>query len=282
MVPPGGVSRSSPAFCVFEVIIIEQQFHRIAVKIGTSSLVLPNGQMNLPTIDRLAYVLSALNHQGYEVLLISSGAIGVGLETVGLTTRPKAIAEQQALAAIGQAALMRIYSQRFLDYQTHIAQLLLTRDVFDYQQSRKNTMNTINCLLADRVVPIINENDPISIDEPDHHTTFSDNDELSAIVTKNAAVNLLIVLSDIDAFYDRDPHRYPDAQPIRRVTEITPELKAAASGASSAVGTGGMVTKLHAAMTVMAAGKQMVLCNGRDPKVIFDVLAGKPVGTHFG
>lgn len=262
--------------------IINKQFHRIVIKVGTSSLVLPDGRTNLPTIDRLAYVLSALNHQGYEVILVSSGAIGVGMETVGVHQRPHAIAEQQALAAVGQASLMRIYSQRFMDYQTRIAQLLLTRDVFDYHQSRENTMNTLNCLLADQVVPIINENDPISVDELDHHTTFSDNDELSAIITKNADVDLLIVLTDIDAFYDRDPRHDPNAKPIRHVKEVTPELEAAASGSSSGFGTGGMVTKLHAAMTVMKAGKTMVMCNGEDPKIVFDVLAGKEVGTRFG
>jgi glutamate 5-kinase len=132
------------------------------------------------------------------------------------------------------------------------------------------------------VVPIINENDPVSVDELDHHTTFSDNDELSALVATRIGADLLIVLSDIDAFYDKDPHKYPDAQPIRRVEELTPELRAAASGSSTRFGTGGMVTKLHAAATTMEHHQQMVLCSGADPRIIFRVVKGEAVGTRFG
>lgn len=259
-----------------------QQSPRIVVKIGTSSLVLPNGRINLKTIDHLAFVLSTLNNQGYEVALVTSGAIGVGLASLGLSQRPREVAEQQALAAIGQAALMRIYSQRFLDYQTHVAQLLLTRDVLTYPVSRQHTLNTINTLFAHQVVPIVNENDPVSVDELDHHTTFSDNDELSSQVAVAIDAQTLIVLSDIDALYDKDPHKYPDAQIIKEVPILTPEIEAVASGSSTQFGTGGMVTKLRAAATMMAAGKEMVLCNGKDPRVIFEVLAGQSVGTRFG
>lgn len=255
---------------------------RIVVKIGTSSLILPNGQTNLHTIDSLAFVLSTLNHEGYEMVLVSSGAMGVGLASQGLSKRPVEIARQQALASIGQTELMRIYSQRFLDYQTKVAQLLLTRDVLHFPVSRQHVLNTISTLLDDHVVPIINENDPVSVDELDHHTTFSDNDELSALVATRINADLLIVLSDIDAFYDRDPHKFSDAQPIRHVKEVTPELAAAASGSSTRFGTGGMVTKLHAATTVMKAQQQMVLCSGADPRIIFKVVRGEEVGTRFG
>lgn len=255
---------------------------RIVVKVGTSSLIYPNGQVNLRTIDHLAYTLATLNHQGYKMVLVSSGAIGVGLASLGLTKRPAEIARQQALASIGQTELMRIYSQRFLDYQTKVSQLLLTRDVLEYPVSRQHILNTITTLLKDSVVPIINENDPVSVDELDHHTTFSDNDELSAQVATRISADLLIVLSDIDAFYDKDPHKYPDAKPIHNVDEVTPELEQAASGSSTKFGTGGMVTKLRAATTIMKANQKMVLCNGRDPKIIFNILDGEQIGTVFG
>lgn len=283
MVPPiKGVS-SKAAFCFGKgCFIISQPTRRVVVKIGTSSLVLPSGRINLKTIDRLSFVLATLNNQGAELVLVSSGAIGVGLASLGKTKRPAAIEQQQALASIGQTALMRIYSQRFLDYQTHVAQLLLTRDVLSYPVSRQHTLNTLTTLLKDRVIPIVNENDPVSVDELDHYTTFSDNDELSALVATAIDADQLIVLSDIDALYDRDPHQYKDARPIREVPTLTAEIKRAASGAGTRFGTGGMITKLQAAATMMKAGKQMILCNGRDPQVLFDIFAGQPVGTRFG
>lgn len=259
-----------------------EQCKKIIVKVGTSSLICPNGQVNLRTIDRLAYTLSSLSHEGYKIILVSSGAIGVGLASLGLIKRPKEIARQQALAAIGQTELMRIYSQRFLDYQSKVAQILLTRDVLTYPISGQHILNTINTLLSESIIPIINENDTVAVDELDHYTSFSDNDELSALVATKINADLLIVLSDIDAFYDKDPHKFTDAMPIKHVKQMTPELKEAASGSGSQFGTGGMVTKLRAAATIMEAGQKMVLCNGRDPKIIFDILQGKEIGTQFG
>ena len=258
------------------------KMQKVVVKIGTSSLVLPNGKINLRTIDQLSFVLATLNNQGYQLILVSSGAIGVGLASLGFTDRPAEIEQQQALASIGQTALMRIYSQRFLDYQTHVAQLLLTRDVLTYPVSRQHTLNTINTLLQQNVIPIVNENDPVSVDELDHYTTFSDNDELSSQVAIAIDADELIILSDIDALYDKDPHKFPDAQIIKEVPVLTPEIKNAASGSSTRFGTGGMVTKLRAAATMMQAGKQMILCNGRDPKILFDIFDGHTIGTHFG
>lgn len=261
---------------------MEDHQKRVVVKIGTSSLVLPNGHINLRTIDQLAFVLATLNNQGYHIILVTSGAIGVGLASLGLKQRPAKIAQQQAMAAIGQTALMRIYSQRFLDYQTHVAQLLLTRDVLDYSVSRQHILNTIDTLFDDDIIPIVNENDPVSVDELDHHTSFSDNDELSSLVATAIGADELVILSDIDALYDKDPHKYDDAKAIKRVTTMTPEIQAAATGSSTRFGTGGMVTKLRAAARIMKDGKQMVLCNGHDPKILFDVFAGKAVGTVFG
>lgn len=255
---------------------------RLVVKIGTSSLILPNGRVNLRTVDRLAYTLASLNNQGFQVALVSSGAIGAGLASLQLTQRPQEIAKQQALAAIGQMELMRIYSQRFLDYQTQVAQVLLTRDVLAFPVSRQHVLNTFEVLFEEGVIPIVNENDTVAVDELDHHTTFSDNDELSAMVAVRLQADQLIVLSDIDGFYDQNPRENPAAKKLARVTELTPAMQKAAGGSGSNFGTGGMVTKLRAAQAMMAFGKQMVLCNGANPTVIFDVVAGKPVGTVFG
>ena len=241
------------------------QCKRLVVKIGTSSLIHPNGKVNLQTIDRLAYALTALNNQGYELVLVTSGAIGVGMAELGMSKRPAVIAEQQALAAIGQSELMTLYTQRFSDYGAKIGQLLLTHDVFDYPMNRQHVLDTIDALLAQQVIPVINENDSVAVDELDHRTTFGDNDQLSALVAKQIGADLLVVLSDIDGLYDRDPNRHPDA-----------------GGSSTRFGTGGMVTKLKAAKTMMRAGKQMVLASGRDPRIVLQILAGDPVGTWFG
>ncbi|KRK11955.1 glutamate 5-kinase [Lacticaseibacillus zeae DSM 20178 = KCTC 3804] len=252
------------------------------VKIGTSSLIHRNGKVNLQTIDRLAYALTALNNQGYELVLVTSGAIGVGMAKLGVSARPAAIAHQQALAAIGQSELMTLYTQRFSDYGAKIGQLLLTHDVFDYPQTRQHVLDTIDALLAQQVIPIINENDSVAVDELDHRTTFGDNDQLSALVAKQIDADLLMVLSDIDGLYDRDPNRHPDAALIPEITHLSAKVLAGAGGSSTRFGTGGMVTKLKAAQTMMRAGKQMVLASGRDPRIILRIVAGEPVGTWFG
>ena len=239
------------------------QCKRLVVKIGTSSLIHPNGKVNLQTIDRLAYALTALNNQGYELVLVTSGAIGVGMAELGMSKRPAVIAEQQALAAIGQSELMTLYTQRFSDYGAKIGQLLLTHDVFDYPMNRQHVLDTIDALLAQQVIPVINENDSVAVDELDHRTTFGDNDQLSAL-------------------YDRDPNRHPDAALMPTITQLSAKVLAAAGGSSTRFGTGGMVTKLKAAKTMMRAGKQMVLASGRDPRIILQILAGDPVGTWFG
>lgn len=258
------------------------QCKRLVVKIGTSSLIHPNGKVNLQTIDRLAYALTALNNQGYELVLVTSGAIGVGMAELGMSKRPAVIAEQQALAAIGQSKLMTLYTQRFSDYGAKIGQLLLTHDVFDYPMNRQHVLDTIDALLAQQVIPVINENDSVAVDELDHRTTFGDNDQLSALVAKQIGADLLVVLSDIDGLYDRDPNRHPDAALMPTITQLSAKVLAAAGGSSTRFGTGGMVTKLKAAKTMMRAGKQMVLASGRDPRIVLQILAGDSVGTWFG
>ncbi|WP_461215450.1 glutamate 5-kinase [Lacticaseibacillus sp. GG6-2] len=259
-----------------------QQCRRVVVKIGTSSLIHHNGKVNLQTIDRLAYALSALNNQGLEVVLVSSGAIGVGLDKLHLDRRPAAIAEQQAIAAVGQGELLRLYMQRFSDYDTQVGQMLLTHDTFDFPVSRQHVLDTLETLLARHIIPIINENDTVAVDEMDHHTTFGDNDQLSALVASRIEADLLIVLSDIDGLYDRDPHKDQSAKKLEAVTHLSQDILASAGGSSTRFGTGGMVTKLKAAKTMMTAGKQMVLCSGADPRVILKVVAGEDVGTWFG
>lgn len=178
---------------------------RIVIKVGTSTLIYPNGNINLRAIDQLAFVLTDLRNQGKEMILVSSGAIGVGLNKLSMDKRPSTIPEQQAVAAIGQAELINIYNQRFLTYSQQIGQLLLTRDVIEYPESRKNVTNTINQLLRMGIIPVINENDTVAVDELDHLTKFGDNDQLSAIVAQLVEADLLIMLSDIDGFFSDNP-----------------------------------------------------------------------------
>lgn len=255
--------------------------NRIVVKVGTSSLIHPSGAINLETFDQLAYTLSALNNQGKELILVSSGAIGVGLNKMHLKKRPTEIGAQQALAAIGQSELMTLFTQRFNHYLTDIAQVLLTHDIFDYPKSNKYVMDTFNCLLNDNVIPIVNENDTVATDELDHKTTFGDNDQLSAIVASHVNADLLIVLSDIDGFYDQNPKKYVNANLISTVNHINEKTFTVAGGSGSRFGTGGMQTKLLAAKRMLDENRQMVLANGKDPRVILDILAGKQIGTLF-
>ncbi|MCP9332556.1 glutamate 5-kinase [Lentilactobacillus hilgardii] len=255
--------------------------NRIVVKVGTSSLIHPSGAINLETFDQLAYTLSALNNQGKELILVSSGAIGVGLNKMNLKKRPTGIGAQQALAAIGQSELMTLFTQRFNHYLTDIAQVLLTHDIFDYPKSNKYVMDTFNCLLNDNVIPIVNENDTVATDELDHKTTFGDNDQLSAIVASHVNADLLIVLSDIDGFYDQNPKKYVNANLISTVNHINEKTFTVAGGSGSRFGTGGMQTKLLAAKRMLDENRQMVLANGKDPRVILDILAGKQIGTLF-
>ncbi|AQW22329.1 glutamate 5-kinase [Lentilactobacillus curieae] len=254
---------------------------RIVVKVGTSSLIHPNGTVNLRTFDQLAYVLSELNNQGKELILVSSGAIGVGLNKLNLKERPTEIGAQQALAAIGQSELMTLFTQRFNHYLNNIAQVLLTHDVFDYPKSNNYVMNTFNCLLKDNIIPIVNENDTVAADELDHRTTFGDNDQLSAIVASHVDADLLIVLSDVNGFYDANPKKNPDANLISQINSIDDETFTVAGGTGSRFGTGGMKTKLAAAKRMIDENRQMVLANGEDPRIIFDILAGEPIGTLF-
>lgn len=255
---------------------------RIVIKIGTSSLILANGQINLKNMDDLAFTLSSLRNEGYDIILVTSGAIGVGLNVLGMDKRPSEIAQQQALASIGQVELMSLYNHIFARYQQKVSQLLLTNDVIEYPESRQNASMSLQAILSMGIIPIINENDAVSVDEMDHKTKFGDNDRLGAIVTNLADADLLIMLSDVDGLYDKNPNIFDDAKLIDTVSEITDELMKVAGGAGSRFGTGGMTSKLEAAKLIFDNDKQMVLTNGARIREIRDIISGKKKGTYFG
>jgi glutamate 5-kinase len=250
---------------------------RIVVKIGTSSLSYPNGRMNFHSIEKLAYVLSAIRRRGVQVVLVTSGAIGVGAGRLGLTERPKELAKKQALAAVGQAALMKIYQKFFEEYNQTVAQVLLTKDVVTIPSRNQNANRTLHKLLDMDIIPVINENDTMATNEIE----FGDNDTLSASVASLIEADLLVILSDIDGLYSADPRTEISAEIIHSVLEITPELEQLASGTGSSFSTGGMVTKITAAKICQQDGIDCLITSGSDPAIIFDILAGKVVGTHF-
>lgn len=256
------------------------QWQRLVIKVGTSTIVSSAGDIKYPIINRLSQTLTQLQRDGYEVILVTSGAIGVALQQMNITKRPSAIPEQQALAAIGQSYLMAIYNQSFAFYQQHVGQVLLTYDVFSNKQMLSNTINAIEVMLGQQVIPIINENDVIAVDELDHQHSFGDNDRLAAMVTNETNADVLIVLSDIDALYTANPYADEMAKPIHLVTQITKDLIAGAVG-SSRLGTGGMATKLIAADYLISKKRQMVLINGDNPANILSALQGESKGTLF-
>lgn len=250
---------------------------RIVVKVGTSTLTYSTGRIHLRRIELLTRTLADLCHEGREIILVSSGAVGVGMGKLGLAEKPKTIREKQATSAIGQSELMSIYGKLFGEYGCDVAQILLTKNVIENEQRKKNTITTLNTLLEWGVVPIVNENDAISADELE----FGDNDNLSAMVAKLINADLLIILSDIDGLYNADPHHSSGAALISEIDEVTEDLFTIAGSSGSNRGTGGMVTKLMAAKTVTEAGINMIITNGQRPAVIYDILEGKQVGTLF-
>ncbi len=250
---------------------------RLVVKVGTSTLTHASGHLNLRRIDELVKVLSDLKNAGIEILLVSSGAVGVGVGELGLRERPTDLGGKQAAAAVGQCALMYMYDKEFAEYGHVTAQVLLTRDGVEDGQRRQNIINTLETLLQYKALPIINENDTVSTEEIE----FGDNDTLSALVAVLAKADGLILLTDIDGLYTADPRKDPDAKLIERVTVIDDDLLARAGGAGSARGTGGMLTKLHAAQIATEAGIPTVVMNGSVPARLYDVIEGKPCGTLF-
>lgn len=254
---------------------------RIVIKVGTSTLTYDNGNINLCRIEKLTRVISDMVNAGKEVVLVSSGAVGVGVNKLKLKEKPVSIREKQAVSAVGQCELMHIYSKFFGEYSHIVGQVLLTRDVIEDDHIRENVINTFETLLENKIVPIVNENDTVSIDEIENIVRFGDNDNLSAIVAVLINADLLIILSDIDGFYDSDPRSNDDAEMLSQIEEITPELEECAGGAGSKLGTGGMVTKITAAKRAVSAGVDMVLANGSEPNIVRDILEGKEIGTLF-
>ncbi len=250
---------------------------RIVVKVGTSTLAHPTGHLNIRHVEELVTVLSDLRNAGHDVILVSSGAIGMGVGKLHLPGRPADIPTKQAAAAVGQCELMYTYDRLFTQYNHTVAQILLTGEDVDHPERRQNFENTINRLLELGALPIINENDTVATAE----IKVGDNDTLGAIVACTVEADLLVLLSDIEGLYTADPHKTPDTALIPVVEAITPEIEALAGGVGSGLGTGGMSTKLRAAKLVTAAGCDMVIANGATPALLYDIVDGKAVGTRF-
>ncbi len=250
---------------------------RIVIKIGTSTLTHANGCLNVRCTENLCKIISDIKNEGHELILVSSGAIGMGVGKMSLKERPTDMATKQAAAAVGQCELMYTYDKMFADYNHTIAQILITGDDFSHEDRHQNFVNTVNRLLEFKVLPIINENDSISTNE----IKVGDNDTLSALVAKSVCADLLIILSDIDGLYTADPHNDPSATLISQVDELTSAIFALGEGAGSTLGTGGMKTKLDAAKICVDAGCEMVILNGQNPWLLYDLFEGKSVGTRF-
>lgn len=256
--------------------------NRIVVKVGTSTLTNELGQSNLRSFDRLAYVLSDIQNMGYEVILVSSGAIAVGYNKLRMKTKPSSLRLKQASAAVGQCSIMFLYDKFFAEYDKTIAQILLSADDIEQEEKKENLINTFNSLLEMGVIPIVNENDSVSHTEiQSAERLFSDNDMLSAIVSILCKAQKLIILSDIDGFFDSDPRLHPNAKRIEQICQIDDSVYALAGGAGSRRGTGGMQTKLQASALAMESGIDTIITNGKHPEVLYDIANGKSVGTLF-
>lgn len=250
---------------------------RIVIKIGTSTLAHHTGRLNIRRTEVLCKVISDLKNAGHEIVMVSSGAIGMGAGKLSLKERLSDMPTKQAAAAVGQCELMYTYDKLFGEYNHTVAQILLTSEDIEHDDRRQNVENTMERLLSLGAIPIINENDTISTAE----IVIGDNDTLSAIVASTVHADLLVLLSDIDGLFTADPRKDPSATLIPTVFEITPEIKAMTSGAGTNLGTGGMTTKIQAAQIATENGIDMVIANGADPVILYDIADGKQAGTRF-
>lgn len=250
---------------------------RVVIKVGTSTLTYGNGNLNIRGIENLCKVISDLKNSGLEIVLVSSGAIGMGVGKLGLKEKPKDIPTKQAAAAVGQCELMYVYDKLFAEHNHTVAQILMTGADFDHTDRYENFSNTLNRLLSLSVLPVVNENDTIATNE----IKVGDNDTLSALTAVGVSADLLIILSDIEGLYDKDPHKYEGALLIEEVSEITEEIKKLAGEKGSELSTGGMVTKLHAAEICMNNSIDMIITSGSNPEVLYDIFSDKKVGTRF-
>lgn len=250
---------------------------RVVVKVGTSTLTHETGLVNIRRVECLVKVLADIKNSGKEVILVSSGAIAVGMGKLGMMERPSGTPAKQALAAIGQCELMYMYDKLFSEYNHNVAQVLLTRDVIESQARKENCINAFERLLEMNTIPVVNENDTVSVEEIE----FGDNDTLSALVAVLTGADALVIMSDIDGLYDADPRENPNARLIPRVEQLDDSIAEKAGGAGSSRGTGGMLTKIHAAQLACTAGVDMAIINGKNPARLYDLFDGKEVGTHF-
>ena len=252
-------------------------YKTIVIKVGTSTITYPNGRLNFRMVDRLCWMISDLKNRDKNVVLVSSGAIGIGSKRLGFDKRPELTREKQASAAVGQAILMQIYQSFFNTYTQTVAQILLTKTDFEQGVHRTNTENTFEELLERGIIPIVNANDTTST----YEIEFSDNDRLAANVAALLKADLLILLTDIDALYDSDPRTNPDAKRIRVVEKVTKEIEDAAGEAGSKYSVGGMATKISAAKLCAENNVDMVIADGSDAAIIEKVIDGEDVGTLF-
>lgn len=250
---------------------------RIVIKVGTSTITYANGKRNFSQIDRLAREISDLQNQGKEMILVTSGAVAVGVDRMGLPGKPKTIPGKQAAAAVGQGVLMHTYEKFFADYGQIVAQVLITKTEAIDRHRYTNTRNTFMELMRQRVIPIVNENDVVALDE----LKIGDNDNMSALVAGIVDADLVIILSDVDGLYTANPQTHPDAVIVPEVAEITPEIEASAGGVGSARGTGGMATKIQAAKAATSSGIHLVIASGTEKNAIARVLQGEELGTLF-
>lgn len=250
---------------------------RIVIKVGTSTITYANGKRNFSQIDRLAREISDLQNQGKEMILVTSGAVAVGVDRMGLPGKPKTIPGKQAAAAVGQGVLMHTYEKFFADYGQIVAQVLITKTEAIDRHRYTNTRNTFMELMRQRVIPIVNENDVVALDE----LKIGDNDNMSALVAGIVDADLVIILSDVDGLYTANPQTHPDAVIVPEVAEITPEIEASAGGVGSARGTGGMATKIQAAKAATSSGIHLLIASGTEKNAITRVLQGEELGTLF-
>lgn len=248
---------------------------RVVIKVGTSTLTHKTGRLNIRRMEKFVKILADIQNSGYQVILVSSGAIGLGMSKMGLTERPEDTPMKQACAAVGQCELMYIYDKLFGEYNINVAQILLTK----YDLESPHVENAFLKLIEHGVIPVVNENDTVAIDELE--LEIGENDSLAAYVGIFCKADLLVILSDIDGFFDGDPRINPNARLIPIVTRIDDSLRSLAGGAVTALGSGGMITKLNAAEIAMEAGFDMAILNGRTPSVLYDLFDGKQVGTVF-
>jgi glutamate 5-kinase len=250
---------------------------KIVVKIGTSLLTYDDGKMNLDRIEKLVRVLADLQNSGKEVILVSSGAVGVGVGILGLDKKPESLDRKQALAAIGQVGLIRLYQNYFEAHNINVAQILLTRDGIEHSKRRDNARNTFSALVEMGIMPIVNENDTVATEEIE----FGDNDTLSAVVAILTDADLLLILTNTDGIFTSDPHTDEFAMKVSKVIDISTDLKDVDLQGASKMGSGGMITKVAAAEMCREHNVDVIIADGGDPMHIMDILEGKDIGTFF-